>query len=160
MNKHFIALALIALVMGGCAKTYKPMPIGDELVWTSDDKRPGWTVDTPEPDDGKSFVFVGQSLYHGTERAARTNAQVDASSQAATYLAHELKRSYTQTSTGGTSEDQIQNLGVNINETFELTADQVLAKMEFEDWYIEQWRKGTDTFFKVYVRARLPKSRI
>lgn len=163
MNHNLITFTLvivIALMMGGCAKNYKPMPIGDELVWRSDDKRPGWTVDTPEHDDGNQYIFVGQSLYHGTERAARTNAQVDASSQAATYLAHQLKRNYTQASAGGGAEDKTINLGVNINETVELIADQVLAKMEIEDWYIEQWRKGTDNFFKVYVRTRLPKARI
>lgn len=163
MNKQITTLTLIllaAFVMGGCAKNYKPVPIGDELVWKSDDKRPGWTVDTPEPEQGDEYIFVGQSLYHGTERAARTNAQVDASSQAATYLLHHLKRNYTQTSAGGAAEDKTINLEVNINETVELTADQVLAKMEVEDWYIEMWRKGTENFFKVYVKTKLPKARI
>ena len=162
MNKQIttIMIILAAFVMGGCANNYPPTPIGDELIWKSNDNRPGWTVDTPKPDQGDEYVFVGQSLYHGTERAARTNAQVDASSQAATYLLHELKRNYTQTSTGGAAEGTTTNLDVNINETVELTADQVLAKMEVESWYIEMWRKGTDNFFKVFVKTKLPKARI
>lgn len=155
-----ILIVLVALFMGGCATTYKPIPIGDELVWTSDDKRPGWSVDTPEVDDGDYLVFVGQSLYHGTERAARNNAQVDASRQAATYLAHQLKRNYIETATGTAAENQTQNLDVTINETVELTADQVLSKLEVEDWYIEQWRKGGETFFKVFVKTKLPKARL
>ena len=162
MNKQITTITLIllaAFVMSGCSTSYKPVPVGDELIWRSADERPGWTVDTPETDQGDAYVFIGQSLYHGTERAARTNAQADASSQAATYLLHELKRDYTQTSAGGATEDQVMNLAVDINETVELTADQVLAKMDVEDWYIEMWRKGTENFFKIFVKTKLPKTR-
>lgn len=162
MKNHLILITLmaVAVVFGGCARSYPPAPIGDELVWTSDDERPGWTVDMPEPDDGKSLVFVGQSLYHSTERSARTNAEVDASSKAATYLAHQLNRNYNQITSGSALEDETQNNSVEIYETVELTADQVLAKMETEDTYIEMWRRGTGTFWKIYVKTRLPKSRI
>lgn len=154
-----LSLLALALIMGGCAKTYVPAPIGDELIWSSAKDRPAWTVDAPDPNSGDKLVFVGQSLYHGTERAARTNAEVDASSKAATFLSHQLKRNYLQTSDGTAQDGQVHNLEVNINETVELSADQVLAKMTAEDWYLEMWRKGGQTFWKAYVKTRLPKGR-
>lgn len=161
MKKHLTLLGLIlfTLVMGGCAKTYPPAPIGDELVWSSAENRPAWTVDAPNPDSGDQLVFVGQSLYHGTERAARTNAEVDASSKAATFLSHNLKRNYLQTSEGTAQDGQVHNLEVNINENVELSADHLLAKMRAEDWYLEMWRKGGQTFWKAYVKTRLPRAR-
>lgn len=153
-------LAVLAFVLGGCAETFKPAPIGDTLIWSNESARPGWTVNPPEIDDGDAYVFIGQSLYHGTERAAKTNAEVNASSKAATYLAHELKRQYLEKTSGTGTEGSVLNSGVNINETVELTADRALNKMTTEKVYIEQWQKGSETFWNVYVLTKLPKPRL
>ncbi|MFA7455583.1 MAG: hypothetical protein WCZ10_14100 [Desulfobulbaceae bacterium] len=157
LTQIFILL-LLASFLGACASNYKPVPAGDKLLWSSDDNRPGWTVTPPDVDAGESHVFVGQSLLHGTERAARTNAEVDASAQAASFLSRQVKRQYTQNSSGGTVEKGIQNLNVDVQDQVELSADQIMDKLSVEEWYLEHWQQGKEKLWKAFVRVRLPKS--
>jgi hypothetical protein len=153
-----LTLLAFALLLSACASNFKPAPIGDELIWSSHSKRPGWTVKSPDVDQGNAYVFVGQSLYHSTERAARTNAEVNAATQASTYLLQEVSRTYNQETAGSAAESQVMNNQVKVLETVTLTSDQVLAKMAIDDLYIEQWRKGKETLWKVFAKAQLPKS--
>lgn len=151
---------VLATLLSACSSTYKPAPIGDELVWRSDSSRPGWTVDAPAVDRGEFYAFMGQSLYHSTERAARTNAEVDAAAQAASFLSRDLQRNYEQLSTGGTVESGVQDVAVTTTDSVKMSSDMVLTKLSHEGIYLEQWRKGNVMLWKAYVKMHLPKSRI
>lgn len=159
----YLSKVLVFIVTGfslaACATTFKPAPIGDSLVWSSASDRPGWTVNPPKTVQGDTLVFTGQSLYHSTERGARTSAEMDASANAATYLSRHVKRDYTETTSGGVTENGIQNPHVTTKDVKEITADQVLNKLETDDWYLEQWRKGDKILWKAFVKVSLPKNR-
>lgn len=156
-----IMLSLVlAFALIGCGKGFKPAPIGDELVWTSHKNRPAWTVEAPDVNGKGAYVFVGQSLYHSTERAARTNAEANAASQAALYLNRDVNSSYREQTHGGTTEAGIQDAGVVIDGNVEITTQQILSKLSPEDWYLEMWKKGGQTFWRAFVMVNLPKGRI
>ena len=152
--------ALVALSLAACSTSFKPAPIGDELVWSSEKDRPAWTVKSPEVDQGADYVFTGQSLYHATERSAKMNAEVDASTAAARYLSRQSTQNYAEVTEGIAKEGDIQNGDVAVSNSQTLAADQFLTKMSVQDWYLEQWRKGNQTFWKAYVKTAMPKNRI
>ncbi|AJF08174.1 hypothetical protein [Geoalkalibacter subterraneus] len=160
MKKIKILLALIpALAVCACSTTYPPAPIGDSIIWSTHDERPGWSVEAPDIDEGDEYVFVGQSLYHSTERGARVNAEANAAQQAALFLSRHVEGQYAESTTGGGTESGIQDPNVSIDGVLKISTDQVLNKMQVDEWYLENWRKGPDTLWKAFVRVKIPKDR-
>lgn len=153
-------LLCLAFALSACSTVYTPAPIGDELVWTSnEDGRPGWSVEAPEIEDGDYLVFVGQSLYHSTERGARVSAESNAAAQAALYLSRNAKQTYIEQTDGSAMESDVQDPSVTISSTTEVSADEVLVKMVTDEWYLENWRKDGQKLWKAFAKVRLPKAR-
>src|SRR5579871_5057795 len=82
-------LFLIALGLAGCGgKAATPVDIptspDEKLIWSSEPKRPGWTLEEPATEKG-IMSFVGLSGNYATEQQGRDDAQRNAVNRVVNY---------------------------------------------------------------------------
>lgn len=160
---RYCVLAAAFLFLAGCASTGKkavsPAPEPDEkIIWSSHDKRPGWTVTEPAL-EGDNLVFVGLSGKYATEREARDDAQSHAISNVVKYLGTFVQSKFERIQTTHGLASEITD-PTNITRRLENQLSKAFAtRVKPQEWYMEKWQnKLKETHYVVYVKAGVPRS--
>lgn len=171
MNTLYKAITAVALgaSLVGCSSTgsnsdksdiinnatYERAPIAEEVVWSTQESRPGWTVEQTVT-DGEFYFFVGESSRFATEKGAKQNARLNASAKASQYFSNEAEvRAMEERSSAGSStgygDEKVKTLNV---ETMHSRA--LVNKINPDKWYLEMWRdKKGKSFWKAYVLSSI-----
>lgn len=157
----------MAGVLAGCAGTLEPPEHGEELVWSSGDGRPEWTVNPPrvwpEDEDAEYAHVVGQSDPYRSERSARESAMQAAFTEAARQIGMSARQEVERQRTSSGSPDNDGTLSTEVDEevvTRQL-ADHYISRLEADQWYVERWRDADgDSVWHAWVKARMPVSEL
>jgi hypothetical protein len=157
----FVAAGFIA--MYGCAskdiinKTeYDPAPIG-KIVWSSDEKRPGWSLKQKEYSDGEKIYFIGMSEKMPTESTARSMADVDGRAKASKYISSLSRVNETNkasiSSRLGKTPSGTGGHALNNN----TSSETLFSGMNSEDWYITMYSDGKGgEFWQAFTLMSIP----
>jgi len=164
---EILLFGTLAVLLAGCAGTQRVQgPInptaaapGEKLIWSSHEKRPGWTISEPES-EGDALVFVGLSGKHALERDARDDALRTATKNVIRYIGTLVQDKFNrlQTSYGLTSEIMDPT---NVTRSMEeQLASAFASRVKAKEWYIEKWmnKKTKETYVISFVWAKVPKS--
>ena len=163
MKKMWLIL-IIVIVSINCASNKKIIKtnnknifIENKLLRTIPPIKPNWVFNIPE-DKKDYFIYVGQSNLFVIEKDARKNALQDCIKQFAEYCGVEVKYySKTATASFGLSSD-IKNPTVAELTSNGQKVEANVSRMKPKNYYIEEWQKGNQKFYKVYVKATIPKN--
>lgn len=164
--KIYIALALgfMALVVSACGgKSALPVDIppdvNEKLIWSSEPKRPGWTLQEPATEKGFMY-FVGLSGSYATEQQGRDDAHRNSIASIVKY-------------TGTLAKDKFErarvSFGLDSNVVDPTTSARVFEKqlalniarqVKAKNWYIEKWQTPTGTAYRVFLLAEVPQAAI
>ena len=145
-NFTVLAILLFAL-LAGCSKNV-PAPLGESLVWSTNgkDSRPEWTLQATY-----EGAYVGQSLFHATDRSALRNAELDAARQIALAIEQSLTTTQTETMKSEGNERLILDASAKTDSQVNQHAEAVLKGLSLKETYLEQWRVGDDLLWKAFV---------
>lgn len=140
-----LVIALVALV--GCSSNMPPQ-IGEKMVWSSNgqDSRPEWTFKPMY-----EGAYVGQSLFHSTDRSALRNAELDAARQIALSKEQNVSVSQTETMHAEGNERLILEADAKTDSAVTQKAETMLQSISVQETYLEQWRVGDDMLWKAFV---------
>jgi len=160
--KYYV-LAMLVLFLAGCASPGKksvsrPPEPDEKVIWSSHDKRPGWTVSEPEM-EGDKLIFIGISGKYATEREARDDAQSHSISNVVKYLGTLAQSKFQKMQTTHGLASDITD-PTNITRKLEDQLSKAFAtRVKPQEWYIEKWQnKLKETYYLVYVKAGVPKA--
>ena len=137
-----------------------PVTPGEKLIWTTHDKRPGWTVSEPETIEGE-LAFVGLSSKHAMENEARKDAMRDATDSIVKYIGTLAQEKFQKLQTSFGLSDSIMNPSEATRNFQEQLSAAFASKVKAKEWYIEKWLDDLkQTYYKVYVLAKVPKESI
>lgn len=162
-----LGLIISSLVLGGCAsngdlvnkKEYDPAPVGKKILWSTSEKRPGWSVTQVNYSDGNKHYFVGSSEKMPTEKTSRSVAEINARAKASKFIETKSsidERSYEKTN-GKLGDTATGSFGLNKKE--QITSNTTFSELSVEEWYTVMWEdaKGKE-FWQSYVLMSLPTS--
>lgn len=156
---------LAGAALAGCAGTYDPPEMGDELLWTSsgDDDRPGWTL---IPDQGEAEedhrLFVGVSNRHSSQRGARDAATRDAKSVVSQYVYTHAEGYTIETEAGDSRQSDPVDPAISLDALREFSYDFAVREMDVIDWRFEQWwdEDTEESFYKAFALVQIPNERL
>lgn len=168
--KKIILSALIGglvVLASGCSTTqevvnkkeYDPAPIGKKILWSTNEKRPGWSVSQQNYSDGEKHYFVGASEKMPTEKTSRSVAEINARANASKFIGS--KATVNETA----EEKTIGKLGDTASGSFKLSkkekinSETLVSQLSVEDYYTVMWEdKNGKEFWQTYVLMSLPVS--
>lgn len=158
---------LAAGLLAGCSSTMAPPKHGEELVWSSADGRPAWTVNPPriwpEDEDVEYVHVVGQSDPYRSERSARESAMQAAFTEAARQIGMSARQEVERrrTSAGSPDSDGTLDTEVEVETVTRQLAHHYISRLEAEQWYVERWKeRDGDSVWHAWVKARMPVSEL
>ncbi len=159
------ALLLTITVASGCASTKPAEPVAipqdpiEQLVWSSQPERPGWTMEEPMATEGV-MSFVGLSQRFATEKGSRDDAQRHAMENVVKYMGTLVKDEYTNKATNfGLSRDVIDP--TQSAKVFEKQLSVSVAKrVKIAKWYMEKWQTPTGIGYQAFCLAHVPQQAV
>ena len=150
--RKIILLILVSFVIAGCSKNI-PSPLGEELLWSSNGKksRPEWTL---KANTNQGQIFVGQSLFHSTERSAIRNAELDAGRQIALAERQTIETKQSESMNASSSERLILNADVKTQSETVQSAGAEISGAKNKEVYLERWRVDNETLWKAFVMVQ------
>ncbi|MBI5787964.1 MAG: hypothetical protein HZA78_03810 [Candidatus Schekmanbacteria bacterium] len=162
MRKICYSLGIFGLAcMMGCATGAKVIPgaTGETLTWSSEDKRPGWTIEEPAI-DGDTMLFVGLAEKYATEPEARDQAMRNVTNQVVRYLGTMAKDKYEKLAVSYGLTSSVVDPTASSREYEKQLAANVAKKVKAKKWYLEKWQTPTGTGYKAFVMATVPTESI
>jgi hypothetical protein len=171
MKKMILAGMILATMGGmmiGCkskAPEAKPIDVapqvGEKMIWSSHDQRPGWTVNEPATRDG-NFYFVGLSGKYATEKEGRDDAQRGAVNNVVRYIGTFAQTKFQQITTSHGLTSEIVDPTRAVRDFQEQLSAAFASRIRTKEWYIEKWQnlKFKDTYHLVYLLVEVPQSSI
>ncbi len=166
--KKFIMILCVCILAFSCASKKETIPQasdkkaakkpGEKLVWSSNDKRPAWTISEPDM-EGEYLYFVGLSDMYATEKNAREDARRNAVNIVVSYLGTEVKEKFESIVTRfGLTSDIADPTRASRNFEQQLK-NSLISKVKAKEWYIEQWQNvDKEIYWKAYLLAKVLKS--
>ncbi|MFP4379684.1 MAG: hypothetical protein ACLFUS_04195 [Candidatus Sumerlaeia bacterium] len=156
-----MVMTLLAGLMVGCGgKKVDPKASAapdEELVWSSSDKRPGWTLKAPDDSDGNMY-FIGRSGRLATEQLAHRRAMMDARTQITQNMGTLVKNKIEQARVDfGLSSDVVNPTESAREYTKQLAANYVSGAKD-KDTYVERWKTPTGYGWQYWVLVAMPKN--
>lgn len=149
-----------ALALGGCASTYEPPQIADEMVWSSDGDtdRPMWTFGPSVTEEDGQVLFVGMSDQFSTQKGARDSALEDVYRQVANYATTRVEDELARSERGQANQSGVIDPTVQIERVTRQLSVHAVNSLSPVDWRFEQWaNKGEqNSFYTAFVRAAVP----
>lgn len=159
MKIKTIAILATAILATGCAsKDYIERPMhGTELVYSYPKTRPTWTVQKSEQKDGV-YLLIGISHRFSSEKAARDDAMRSAAIEASMLVNRNVTAQHERKISGRATENTPVNGNLHVRITESVSTDQMIAKLQAVDWYLEQWRDSLEEkpYWLAYVKAQVP----
>lgn len=133
-----------------------PPSLDEKLIWSSEPKRPGWTLEEPATVNGMMH-FVGLSGNYATEQQGREDAKRNSISSLVSYTGTLVKAKF---------ERARKDFGLDSNvidpttsaRTFEQQLSvNVAREVKAKTWYIEKWQTPTGVAHRVFLLAEVPQ---
>ncbi|HLD36209.1 MAG TPA: hypothetical protein VJC37_05765 [Planctomycetota bacterium] len=163
-----VILTAMSGMMMGCkssAPVAKPIDVapqvGEKMIWSSFDQRPGWTVNEPPAKEG-IFYFVGLSGKYATEKEGRDDAQRTATNNVVKYIGTFAQDKFQQITTSHGLTSEIVDPTRAVRDFQEQLAQAFTTKIKPKEWYIEKWQdnKTKETYHLVYLLVEVPQASI
>ncbi|MEW6027192.1 MAG: hypothetical protein AB1599_07855 [Planctomycetota bacterium] len=170
MKKMILAgiLLIVASAMTGCksappeAKPIDVAPqVGEKMIWSSHDQRPGWTVNEPPTKDG-NFYFVGLSGKYATEKEGRDDAHRGAVNNVVKYIGTFAQDKFQQITTSHGLTSEIVDPTRAVRDFQEQLSAAFASHVRTKEWYIEKWqdKKTKETYHLVYLLVEVPQASV
>lgn len=165
MNNFSACLLFIILFTGilmGCSSNQvrpaldAPTGIDEVLVWSSETKRPGWTMEEPDKLNGL-MSFVGLSATHATEKNARNDARRNANSNVVAYTGTLAKNKFENARVDYGLESSVIDPTKSARQFEKQLATNIVNKVKPKKWYAEKWKTNTGIGYRVFVLAQVPE---
>lgn len=127
----------------------------EQLLWSSDDKRPEWILQEPETVE-RGMAFIGLSAKYSTEQQAREDARRNAVSNAAKFMSHMAKEKFerARVSFG------LDSYGIDATESSRVyekfLSTNLVSCLKVSEWYEEKWQTPTGIAWKAYALSSVP----
>lgn len=161
-----VILAAMGGMMLGCkssgAKPIDAAPeVGEKMIWSSLDQRPGWTVNEPAAKEG-NFYFVGLSGKFAGEREGRDDAHRNALNYVVSYIGTFAQSKFEQLTTSHNLTKEIVDATVAARNLQEQLSAAFATRVKNNQWYIEKWldNKTKETYHKVFLLVEVPAAAI
>ena len=163
-----VILTAMSGMMLGCksaspeAKPIDVAPqVGEKLIWSSHDQRPGWTVNEPATKEG-NFYLVGLSGKYATEKEGRDDAHRTAVNNVVKYIGTFAQDKFQQITTSHGLTSEIVDPTRAVRDFQEQLSSAFASHIRTKEWYIEKWenRKMKETYHLVYLLAEVPQAAI
>lgn len=170
MKKMILAGMVLSFAgaMAGCksaAPEARPIEVapqvGEKLIWSSHDNRPGWTVNEPAAKES-NFYFVGLSGKYATEKEGRDDAQRGAVNNVVRYIGTFAQTKFQQITTSHGLTSEIVDPARAVRDFQEQLSQAFASRIRTKEWYIEKWQlsKTKETYHLVYLLAEVPQASI
>jgi len=163
-----VILTAMSGLMLGCkssAPEAKPIDVapqvGEKIIWSSHDQRPGWTVNEPAAKEG-NFYFVGLSGKYATEKEGRDDAHRSALNNVVKYIGTFAQDKFQQITTSHGLSSEIVDPTRAVRDFQEQLSQAFASKVRTKEWYIEKWQlnKTKETYHLVYLLVEVPDASI
>lgn len=163
-----VILTVMGGMMMGCkskapeAKTIDVAPqVGEKMIWSSFDQRPGWTINEPAAKEG-IFYFVGLSGKYATEKEGRDDAQRTAVNNVVKYIGTFAQDKFQQITTSHGLTSEIVDPTRAVRDFQEQLSAAFATRVKSKEWYIEKWQnlKTKETYHLVFLLAEAPQAAI
>lgn len=132
---RMVIVMLVVGLLGGCAGN---LALDGSRRQISGGERPSW-VDNPEKESNKTIkAFAGMSRQYAMESDARTDARMNAYSQAIDAAGMQGKRMFDQVASQVGASSDILTPGIVQDEMTRLKS-QGVALGDVKQWHVEQW---------------------
>ncbi|MBI5778102.1 MAG: hypothetical protein HZA49_01430 [Planctomycetes bacterium] len=171
MKKMILAGVVLTAISGmilGCksappeAKPIDVAPqVGEKMIWSSHDQRPGWTVNEPATKEG-NFYFVGLSGKYATEKEGRDDAQRSAVNNVVKYIGTFAQDKFQQITTSHGLTSEIVDPTRAVRDFQEQLSAAFASHVRTKEWYIEKWqdKKTKETYHLVYLLVEVPQTSV
>lgn len=156
----FIGLVMLAAGCGGkqvMAPVDIPPGVDEKLIWSSESKRPGWTLEEPETAGG-IMAFVGLSGSYATEQQGREDAKRNAVNSVVNYTGTLVKDKFERARVTFGLDSTVMDPTTSARAFEKQLAVNVARQVKAKKWYIERWQTPTGIAHRVFVLAQVPQS--
>lgn len=171
-NGMWVALVLMVALAAGCATGGKkgaqlsaapdvsiPTGVHEQLVWSSEPKRPGWTMQEPDTANGV-MSFVGLSGTFGTEQSAREDARRNAVNGVVNYMGTLVKDKFERARVSFGLESDVVNPTDSARAFQKQLAVSVANRVKAKQWYEEKWQAPTGVGWRSFVLVQVPEAAV
>jgi len=161
-----MVLSLIVMLTAGCGgkQVVKPVDIppgvDERLIWSSEPKRPAWTLTDPTTANGV-MSFVGLSGKYATEQQGREDAKRNAISAVVGYTGTLVKDKFERARVSFGLDSNVVDPTTSARAFEKQLAVNVARQVKAKNWYIEKWQTPTGSvYYLVYLWAEVPQAAI
>jgi outer membrane lipopolysaccharide assembly protein LptE/RlpB len=161
--KRFLWI-LAVFVLAGCGgRAMKAVDIptspDEKLLWSSEPKRPGWTLEEPVTDNGV-MSFVGLSGNFATEQLGRDDAQRNALNRVVSYTGTLVKDKFERARVSFGLDSNVVDPTTSARAFEKQLAVNIARQVKAKKWYIERWQMPTGVAHRVFVWAEVPQAAV
>lgn len=139
--------------------TSSPQMAGEQLVWSSSQERPAWTMSEPDTEGGYMY-FVGVSGNMATENLARNDSMRDATNKVVNYMGTLAKDKFERARVSLGLASTVVDPTEGSRQFEKQLAANVARQLKAKEWYAERWMLPTGNAWKTFVLARMPKETV
>ncbi len=136
-----------------------PEGVDEKLIWSSEPKRPGWTLKEPETANGL-MSFVGLSGSYATEKQGREDAKRNAISIVVSYTGTLAKDKFKRAVVSFGLDSSVVDPTISAITFEKQLAVNIARRVKAKEWYIEKWQTPTGIAYRVFVWAQVPQDTI
>lgn len=136
-----------------------PPDVDETLVWSSEPKRPGWTLEEPATEKGV-MSFVGLSGSFATEQQGREDARRNALSGVVSYTGTLVKDKFERARISFGLDSNVVDPTTSARAFEKQLAVNIARQVKADKWYIEKWQTRTGTAYRVFLLARVPQTAV
>lgn len=168
MKKHICLLLagfFMVIVAAGCGGRQVresvdiPEGVDEKLIWSSESKRPGWTLEEPSTQKG-IMNFVGLSGNYATEQQGREDAKRNAISSVVSYTGTLVKDKFERARVSFGLDSSVVDPTTSARAFEKQLAVNIARQVKPKKWYIERWQTPTGIAHRVFVWAEVPQAAV
>lgn len=165
-NYHLLYAGIVMILVSGCGGTQVvkapvdiPSGVDERLIYSSEDKRPAWTLEEPATVNG-TMSFVGLSGNFATEQLARDDARRNAVSRVVNYSGTLVKDKFERVRAGYGLASNVADPTTSSLAFEKQLAVNVARQVKDKKIYLEKWQTPTGIAYRAFLLAEVPEKAI
>ena len=163
---YLMYVGLVMVLISGCggkqmvqAPVDIPPGVDEKLVYSSEDKRPGWTLEEPATVNG-IMSFIGLSGNYATEQQGREDAHRNAISRVVSYTGTLVKDKFERARVSFGLDSNVVDPTTSSRAFEKQLAVNVARQVKDKKIYFEKWQTPTGIAYRVFLLAEVPQKAV
>lgn len=161
----FLVIFTMGIMIAGCGGKQTmpsvdiPPGVDEKLIWSSEPKRPGWTLEEPATANG-IMHFVGLSGSYATEQQGRDDAKRNSINSVVSYTGTLVKDKFERARVSFGLDSNVVDPTISARAFEKQLAVNIARQVKAKNWYIEKWQTPTGVAYRVFLLAEVPQTSV